>query len=100
MFGHELTQTTRGLKFIQLGSYDDDDVLEKIHPDQWLRFCLINTSNQVQDLVLAVDPPTLSEVDFYPQKLGLRSFKTGLTKLKNSRDIPNGRFRFAISLEP
>ncbi len=98
--GYKLSETTRDLKFIRLGNYDDDDVLEKVHPDQWLRFCLSNTSNHVHDLVLAVDPPTLSEVDFYPQKLGLRSFKTGLTKLENSRDIPNGRFRFAVSLEP
>lgn len=96
--GHQLTQLTRGFKFTPLDSYEDDDVLEKIHPDQWLKFCLINTSNQVHDLVLAIDPPTLSQVDFYPQKPGLRSFKTGLTRTMNSRDIPNGRFRFKVSL--
>lgn len=98
--GHELTRTTRGFQFIPLDDADKDVILEKTHPNQWFLFCLRNTSNQTHNLVVTLGPSTLSEVDFYPQKIGFPSFKTGSTKSITTRDIPNSGFGFRVRLAP
>lgn len=96
--GYELSQTTQGFQFAPLSNSNQDVVLEKTHPDQWFLFCLTNPSKQKHDLVLTLAPATLSEIDFYPQKPGLPSFKTGSTKNISTRDVPGAGYGFKISL--
>ncbi len=96
--GYELSQTTQDLPFVQLNNSDQDVVLQKTHPDQWFLFCISNPSTQKHELVLTLAPATLSEIDFYPQKPGLPSFKTGSTKSISTRDVPSAGYGFKISL--
>ncbi len=98
--GSELNRTAQSFAFMRLANPGEEVALGKNQTNHWFRFCLHNTTNQPLNLVVAFEPPTLSEIDFYPQKRGLPSFKTGSTKKMNTRDIPNPQFDFNVRLFP
>ncbi len=96
--GHELTQFTKGFPFKRFDNPGDRAPLKYTQSNHWFRFCLHNPSEDTHNLVAAFEPASLSEVDFYPQKPGLPSFKAGNTKSMSARDIPNSHFDFNIRL--
>lgn len=98
--GFELSDTAKGFPFARLINPGEEVILGENKSNHWLRFCLRNTSNETQSMVIALEPPTMAEIDFYPQKPGLPSFKTGNTKKMSSRDIPNPQFDFNVRLAP
>lgn len=98
--GYELSRTAQSFPFVRLANPGEEAVLGKNQTNHWFRFCLHNTTKQPLNLVVAFEPPTLSEIDFYPQKRGLPSFKTGNTKKMSTRDIPNSQFDFNARLFP
>ena len=98
--GYELSKTASGLPFARFDDPGDRVPLKHTQSNHWFRFCLSNPTNEALNLVAAFAPSSLSEVDFYPQKPGLPSFKTGNTKAMSTRDIPNPHFDFNIRLLP
>ncbi len=86
--------------FRQVKPEGEQYVLGEAQTNHWLRFCLQNTSTQIQDLVLVTTPPIVNQIDFYPQKPGAKSFQTGYGKPFNSRDLHSPEFHFAVELEP
>ncbi len=98
--GFELGESAKGFPFKRLINPGKEATLGKTKGNHWLRFCLRNITNQSQNLVTAFEPPTLTEIDFYPQTPGLMSFKTGSSKIMSTRDIPNSQFDFNVRLLP
>ena len=98
--GYELTETTKDIDFKRLAESGNEATLGANQSNHWLRFCLKNESSNTMNLVLAMSPPVMAEIDFYPQKKGLKSFKTGSTKKMSSRDIHSPDFHFNIALAP
>lgn len=96
--GHTLSQTAGSYRFELLKNLGDRAPLKHTQSNHWFRFCLSNPTSETVNIVVALSPPSLSEVDFYPQKPGLPSFKTGNTQPVSSRDIPNNHFDFNIRL--
>lgn len=98
--GFELTETAQRFTFEQLANSGNEATLGRTNSNHWLQFCLRNQSNQIQNLVVSFEPPSLSLIEFYPQKIGLPSFKTGNTKKMDTRDIPTPDFDFNVRLLP
>ncbi len=97
--GFKLSTQTQNLPFVSIADSNEETVPGE-NSSHWFRFCLRNRTFSTQNLVLNVEPPTLSVVDFYPQKQGLPSFKTGSTKELISRDVSNVGFVFKINIAP
>ena len=98
--GSELSDTVQEFPFAKLNTSGKEVFIGENEGDHWFRLCLNNPSNEPHSLVVAFEPPTLSEIDFYPQKRGLASFQTGRTKKLSTRDIPNPQFDFNVRLLP
>ncbi len=98
--GFKLSEFAQGFPFTQLIDPGKQANFGRTQGNHWLRFCLRNIGTQPQNLVLAFEPPTLTEIDFYPQTPGLTSFKTGSSKTMSTRDIPNSQFDFNARLLP
>ena len=73
-------------------------VIPRGEQDNWLRFCLRNSSNRDQSYVLSINPAITNEVDFYPLKVGESIFTTGSSSEFSSRDINAPSFNFNIAL--
>ncbi len=85
--------------FNRMADLSGEYVLGESGVSHWLRFCLSNTTNIVQNLVLAAAPAVLAEIDFYPQKKGLKAFQTGNRKPFSSRDINSPQYHFNVQLQ-
>ena len=86
--------------FEQISNPAEEHVLGEGGIDHWVRFCLINPSKLTRELVLAASPAVIAEFDFYPQKRGVKSFRTGSDKPMSSRDIYGPEYDFNIVLGP
>ena len=67
--------------------------------NHWIKFCVSNLADSSQYLVLDLAPAITAEVDFYPLKVGMKSFKTGNAHPMSTRDIHDPSFDFNILLE-
>jgi hypothetical protein len=72
--GYELSDTAQIFPFVRLANSGEEAVLSENQVNHWLRLCLRNSTDEPQSLVVAFEPPTLTEIDFYPQEQGSLSF--------------------------
>ena len=87
------------IQFEKAADSGNEVVLGKHDSNHWLTFCISNPTNQIHELVLATSPAVTAEIDFYPQKPGVKAFRTGNGLVMNTRDIFSPEFDFKIVLQ-
>lgn len=86
--------------FERIVSNSNEVILGAANTNHWLTFCLTNNTNLSTNLVLLASPPGVTELDFYPQKMGVQSYQTGGSQVMATRDIFSPTFDFNIKLQP
>ncbi|MFA0809923.1 7TM diverse intracellular signaling domain-containing protein [Microbulbifer epialgicus] len=90
----------RTLPFKRVNSQEFHHRFDQIDSDHWVKFCLTNETEVIQEFIVTFGPAMISEVDFHPLQDNQPAFYTGHRKPYDTRDLRDPAYSFKLVVRP